>query len=147
MLFGPPGWRPAYMGGRQTPPPVTADHEKYDVSVSTRARVYLTVQFVALMGPVALYLFQYASMSLVLKGSFATWVVCSTLLFAFLFESRHPGVRIAETGRLLCLLPGMWWLQQAGLIPAAIWPVVATAGFVAVSIVYVWRSYSTDGAV
>ena len=144
MVFGPPGWRPDYMGGPVAPPPI-ADDSKYDASVPASARTYLTVQFLALMMPVAFYLFESARMAGVLKASFALWIVLSTILFGFLFESRHPGVRMAETARLLCLLPGIWWLQQAGLVPPSIWPLVAVAGFVATSTFHVWRHYSLEG--
>jgi sterol desaturase/sphingolipid hydroxylase (fatty acid hydroxylase superfamily) len=50
VIFGPPAWRPADLGGPVTIPEVTAEtFEKYDPQSATRVKWYAFVQFVAVL--------------------------------------------------------------------------------------------------
>lgn len=50
-VFGHPGWRPAALGPRIVPPPVSAtDFAKYEPPVARPLKVYALVQFVGVLG-------------------------------------------------------------------------------------------------
>jgi sterol desaturase/sphingolipid hydroxylase (fatty acid hydroxylase superfamily) len=77
----PPGWRPAELGGFQAPTEVDrASYQRFEVPVSTRVKIYVLLQFVALNLFAAWFLQRQQALGTGLRVAFAiaiVWTVCS----------------------------------------------------------------------
>ena len=122
MLFQHPGWLPDYLGGVQTPSTPDSDFYKYNADVSFLwAKLYIFVQFIALMGITAFFLFTYNDYSNLIKIGFLFWIVWSSVKLGMLFESQSNILLVSEFLRLIFLPVGLWVLNEVGLeIPALI---------------------------
>ncbi len=128
MLFGPPGWRPEYMGGYDAPQPVPEHYEKYNAHLAgARMQRYVVVQFLFAMGIVAFYLFQFGTFPVSVKIAMAAWIMVTTVTFGVFFESRRPGVWLLEVVRQVTIGVGAWWLGAEGLLTAPYGMVVPLA--------------------
>ena len=103
MLFGPPGWMPEYLGGYQAPHDFEPGYTKYDQDIRRSAHGYILVQFLFVLGTVAYFLFEFSDLSSGVQAFLAVWVILSTLLFGFLFESTGRWVTVLEVCRLLTI--------------------------------------------
>jgi alkylglycerol monooxygenase len=86
----PPGWRPAELGGFQTPPEVDrATYERFEVPVSTRVKGYVFVQFMALNILVAWFLQRQEGLEAGLRVVIALAIVWSVVTLAALLDGRR----------------------------------------------------------
>ena len=130
--FKPPGWRPAYAGGREQPG--EPQQLKYDVCIDPRRNYYLLAQF-ALLGAFCLSIIWF-------QAVFGAWEILLLCLLsilhmsglAWLFEGRRAAdvfelLRIASYGIFLLLLQPhvhMYYLLlllllSALSVPAFLW--------------------------
>ncbi|MBL0912038.1 MAG: sterol desaturase family protein [Bacteroidia bacterium] len=106
--FRPPGWRPAYAGGRETPY-MPAEVHKYDVQIHSGRNAYIVSQF-ALLGAFCLSVIWF-------QAAFSVWEICLFSLLsvlhmsgiAYLFEGRRAAdvfevLRVLSYGVFLALL-------------------------------------------
>ena len=110
ILFRPPGWLPEYLGGPMSPETPPADYEKYNRSTSRWMNLYVLGQFIIGLLFIAIYLFKNADFDGTTKIVFALWIIWTTTMFGFLFESSNRWVPMLEVIRLLTIPVGMFYL-------------------------------------
>ncbi len=114
VLFRPPGWMPAYLGGPQKPGAVDPAYHKYNADAPLRwAKGYIFIQFLAALVIVSFYLFNVSTLPQGAQVTLAAWVIVTTLMFGFMFEARGLWVAVLEVTRLLALPVGAYLLVQA----------------------------------
>jgi hypothetical protein len=90
VFVKPPGWRPAELGGFETPPEVDrASYERFSVPVTGKTKAYVFVQFVALNLFVAWYLQGQAGLPGALRVGFGAAIVLSVVSLASLLDGRR----------------------------------------------------------
>lgn len=126
ILFNKPGWLPEYLGGYQQPENPAPSYRKYDLHTTTAMNLYIFVQFVGALGINAYYFFTNTSFDPTVKALYAVWIIFTTLMFGFLFESNNRWLKGLEVLRLLLIPFGVYGLIVAGynlpfwLLPAGI---------------------------
>jgi len=116
ILFNKPGWMPAYLGGYQAPKKVGENYKKYNSSASRQMKIYVFVQFLALLAGASFYFFKNTEFDPLVKILFTTWIVASTLSFGFLFESKGQWLlTVFETLRLLAIPFGIHVFEFNGI--------------------------------
>lgn len=115
ILFNPPGWLPDYLGGFEAPQPVRADYRRYNRQTTLQMNLYILVQFLLALGLYALFFFKNADFEPLVKAAYAVWIILTTLMFGFLFESRHNWLAGLELLRLLSIPFGLYQLSGFGL--------------------------------
>jgi len=116
VLFNKPGWMPDYLGGHQTPKEVPPSYQKYDTQNATKINLYILSQFVIALLFNALYFFKNTDFSNEIKIGFAVWIVLSTLMFGFLFETKSKWLPIFEVVRLSSIPIGLYFIQLSGFV-------------------------------
>ena len=137
IVFGPPGWRPAALGGPERPPEVSATtFEKFDPPVPGPLAAYGFAQFAVAIGA-TLFLLRHAAQGVDAGlAASAFFVVVALAGVAGVFE-RAQWARPLETARLVALGAACLALGLRGTAPAAVaWGGVA---FAAASLVVLWR--------
>jgi sterol desaturase/sphingolipid hydroxylase (fatty acid hydroxylase superfamily) len=113
ILFMPPGWYPAYLGGFQQAPVVDASYQKFDNKAPTLAiNVYILVHFLISLGVTSYYLFNNQHLDLTVKIIVVVWIVFTSMIFGFLFENRSRLLLGLELVRLLYLPVALLVLAQ-----------------------------------
>jgi len=120
MLFKPPGWLPEYLGGFEAPQPVREDYRRYNRQTTLQMNVYILVQFLLALVLYAFFFFKNGDFEPLAKVIYAVWIILTTLMFGFLFESRRNWLAGLELLRLLSIPLGLYQLSGIGL------PVVAS---------------------
>ncbi len=115
ILFKRPGWFPEYLGGYQAPFEVADDYKKYNKNINLGINTYLLIQFIVALTTYAAYFFKNTDMEPIVKIAFASWIIITTLMFGFLFESRNNWVKLLEIFRLVMIPIGTYFLQRNGL--------------------------------
>ena len=143
ILFKPPGWKPAYLGGADIPPEVPATYHKYDVKTTLQLNLYIFVQFLLALGLYALFFFKSGDMLGSIKGAYAIWIVLTTLMFGFLFELNKIWLAALEIIRLLSIPVG---IVSLGIFPDwAFWAsMVFSAGSIACFLFLFIKTASPD---
>jgi alkylglycerol monooxygenase len=138
ILFKPPGWMPEYLGGYQRPTDPPDTYQKYNVHTTMMMNLYILVQFIAALGFIAYYFFTNTHFGPAVKSLYAVWIIFTTLMFGFLFESNNRWLKSLEVLRLLLIPAGVYGLIVAGFaIP--IWLLVVSSIFAGGSIlVFFW---------
>lgn len=139
VLFKPPGWLPEYLGGPMKPQEVNEAYEKYDIHPNSLwMNLYIIGQFVAAMIFNSLYFFGNGSFNPVTKVVYAMWIIITTLMFGFLFESRKRWLAGLEVLRLVFVPAGLYWMGQTGFeIP--IWTLPLAVAYTLASIgIFQW---------
>ncbi len=134
VLFFPPGWLPDYLGGPQRPAVVQKGYQKYDTRTILQMNVYILVQFLATLGLSALYFFRNADFGDATKVAYACWIIITTLMFGFLFESRKRWLTGLELLRLLLIPVGLWAISMQGVVAFPYWVLTFAGVFSAFSI-------------
>jgi sterol desaturase/sphingolipid hydroxylase (fatty acid hydroxylase superfamily) len=97
VFFKGPGWRPAYLGGPQTPPQVDPKrHPKYNTPVSAGLSYYVLFQYVLLIVAASVFLFSNSKFGEYFEGwqanfwrvSLAGWIFLSIASLGGLLEKR-----------------------------------------------------------
>ncbi len=105
MLVKRPGWRPAYLGGAYTAPPVEPEQvTKYDTTISPRLNQYILIQFIVILVAATFFLLEAEGMGwleLILGNFLVLW---SLLSLGGLLELKTWAFRI-EQFRLVLLTP------------------------------------------
>ena len=104
ILFNKPGWQPDYMGGSLTPTMPDQDYRKYETpSLPSRNR-YVFAHFLLLLVIVPLFFFVQKDIFLPLRFCYASWIVMTTLSFAFMFEKPTAWLWWFEVIRLMAMV-------------------------------------------
>lgn len=104
VIFGPPDWRPADLGGPVTIPEVSpATFEKYDPPVSRAVKWYAFVQFVAVLAGTLVALKAAETLPGWQLAAIVFYVALSLSNLGSLLESA-PWVRPIETARLVTMI-------------------------------------------
>jgi hypothetical protein len=113
ILFMPPGWYPAYLGGFQQAPVVNDDYQKFNATApALGVNSYILIQFLASLGATSYYMFNNPTMDLTSKIVAAVWIVYTSMIFGFLFENRSKWLIGLELMRLFYLpIAGVIMLQ------------------------------------
>lgn len=124
ILFMPPGWLPDYLGGVASADEVPENYEKYQVSTGIGTKLYVLFQFVPALLVNAWYFFSFENLPISIMFFIACWIIGTTLVFGFWFESAGKRwLQVFEVFRLLVLLPGYLYVSQQiqgipdGLLP------------------------------
>jgi sterol desaturase/sphingolipid hydroxylase (fatty acid hydroxylase superfamily) len=151
VLFYPPGWRPEYLGGPQRPTEVTDDYHKYNKRTILQMNLYIFAQFLGTLGLSAFYFFKNEDFSDVTKVFFAIWIIVSTLMFGFLFESSQRWLVGLEVFRLLVIPVGLWAMTSYGIALLPIWliplSVLFSAGSIFAFLFLIQKTYKIKGLV
>jgi len=140
MFIKPPGWLPAYMGGRQYAPAINPAYKKYNPEISKKLSVYLIIQYVFIVGVTSYFMFfgkpiinEEATREMVARSIYiAFYIVLSITSVGFLLERRKFSV-ILEIFRLLCLGGlGLFFLNEVYSILA----IIILAGICLLSLVH-----------
>lgn len=141
MLFRPPGWLPDYLGGPQKPMAPPAGYQKYNAGTGRMVNVYVLSQFIIGLLFIALFLFMNGDFDLLTKGVYAGWIIWTTLMFGFLFETSNRLVPFLEFIRLLSMPVGVFGLISLPIgLPS--WSLWAASGICVISmaaLVYILR--------
>ncbi len=128
VLFSPPGWLPDYLGGPVKPKEVEPGYRKYDVHPNTLwMNLYILTQFLVALLLNAVYFFSVGNFEPATKVGYAAWMIVTTLMFGFLFESPSRWLGALEVLRLLCIPLGLYLMGNAGVaVPAWALPLAIT---------------------
>lgn len=133
ILFKPPGWMPEYLGGVHKPGEVTGDYQKYNEHTTTAINIYIFIQFMAALAINSLYFFQSKQFDPTTKVIYAIWIITTTLMFGFLFESKSRWPAVLEVLRLLAIPVGFFAMAVFDYaVPQ--WVFITGAVFAALSI-------------
>lgn len=100
VLFMPPGWRPAYLGGTIAVPEIDRSHyQKYDTSSLAPLNYYVFFQYVFTLLGASFFLFTADKLPMILKLLSATLIVVAIVNCGALFEKKK-WVYVAEFIRL-----------------------------------------------
>lgn len=137
-IVKPPGWLPQSMGGQRLPPDIEPEVYKYDAKASRKLNGYIFFQYVLLAGGTFAYLLQmpYFDQHWVLKTLTGVAIICSTMSFGALFESRSWATAL-EIFRLIWATCLTYYLIL-GFTFSALYISVAFV-FLAVSILWLYR--------
>jgi alkylglycerol monooxygenase len=151
VLFYPPGWRPEYLGGPQRPTEVTDDYHKYNKRTILQMNLYIFAQFLGALGLSAFYFFKNEDFSDATKVIFAIWIIVSTLMFGFLFESNKRWLVGLEVFRLLVIPVGLWAMTTYGAALLPLWlipvSVLFSAGSILAFLFLIQKTYKIKGLV
>lgn len=142
ILFKPPGWLPDYLGGYEAPPEVPSDYQKFDIPIAQGVNYYVFLQFLAAAVFNAYFFFQYTTFNIPTQCVYGLWIVITTMMFGFLFESKGRWLALIEIPRLLMIPFGVYAMIQMGhSFPT--WSIFITAIFAVFSIfAFLWvQSY------
>lgn len=121
VWVAPPGWQPAYLGGRQYPKPVSVEtFEKFDTHASKGLSAYTLVQFSILMVLATAYLAIANKLDLWVSLLYAGNIFITLASIGGLFEKKKWGF-VAEFIRLFSLP----WLAFLLPISSPVWLGVA----------------------
>lgn len=137
ILFKPPGWLPDYLGGFDQPGPVSEDYQKYNRRTTLQMNLYIFLQFLLALGLYAFYFFKNGDFDGTTKGIYAVWIIITTLMFGFLFETRSKWLAGLEVLRIVTIPVGLYAMQVFA-IPI----IIGVAVFCALSLfafVYLYR--------
>lgn len=90
ILFRPPGWFPAELGGPQQPPKITVDtQEKFDTHIPAQLNYYVFAQFVLLLGMTSYFLFSFDSIALLSRLALLIYIILSITAFGLMLENNR----------------------------------------------------------
>lgn len=114
LLFLPPGWLPATLGGPQTAPEVSKETaKKFDTRISMQMNTYVFIQFVITLGITSWFLFTYEQMSLSNGLIVMLYVLISITATGMLLEGSRWAV-FMERLRLIGMLLVFFYLHHDG---------------------------------
>jgi alkylglycerol monooxygenase len=137
VMFMPPGWRPAYMGGPLTVPEVDrTQYRKYDLESPTPLNYYVLFQFVITLVGASVFMFSVGQLDTFAKLASAGMVMWAIVNCGGLFEQRN-WVYVLEWVRLTVSSIALGYLfRSSGQFG---WLVVGLAAFCLVSSVWLYR--------
>jgi len=115
ILFNKPGWQPDYMGGYIAPQKVAVGYRKYDTLNTTFINLYVFFQFVGALLVGSYFLFNVDAFSIAGKTLMVSWVIGTTIMFGYLFETNKWWLSLLEVVRLLCLPMLLFFLVKDGM--------------------------------
>lgn len=109
VLFKPPGWRPAYLGGPIEPKEIDTERKLYDEDVNPNLHFYIVLQFGLLLAFVSFFLFGISNFDVTKQIVGVGFIVLSTITIGTLFEyKRWP--KMLEVFRLFLIVPVLYYL-------------------------------------
>lgn len=117
-VFGPPGWRPASLGGREQAPEVTPENAApWDPVVSPALAAYGFTQFVVALAGAFVLLLQAETLPMLHLAAGGFWVTMALAGIGGGFESARWAGPI-ETARHVVLAGALAMLGATGAVPA-----------------------------
>lgn len=108
----PPGWKPAYLGGREIPKSIDkSTYKKYDADGSRIVQIYVAVVFIQSMALSVAMLFGFPDFGNLELAHLTISTILGLLVCGGLLEG-HKMVRNAEFARILVLIFGFGLLYQ-----------------------------------
>ncbi|MFT5184670.1 MAG: alkylglycerol monooxygenase [Flavobacteriales bacterium] len=102
MVFMPPGWYPASMGGVKPPPPITGDEVKYNRTIPKNLNVYIIVQYIIVLGITSGFLFTFQEYNTNLQVAFAAAIAFFVFTLGDVLD-KNPRGKYLEILRLLLI--------------------------------------------
>lgn len=135
ILFGPPGWKPDYMGGLSVATDVSSrNFEKYDTKVPVSLNYYVFFQYLIVLGGTSFFLFSLDKFDILGKVVASLFIIWSIVNLGAIFESRK-WVIVSEFLRLVTIAIGSgWWAMNSLQQP---WPVLVS-GLLLLIVSLVW---------
>ena len=137
-----PGWRPAYLGGPQSPQPVRNDSRpKYGIPAPIGLNYYVLAQYFILLVTATVFLFTNAKFGNYFAGGWATfwkvglaaWILLSIMSLGGLLD-RKGWAPFVEAGRILLLVAGLTALLMGN--PWLIWVIAGAVAYAIGSMVW-----------
>ncbi len=126
LLFLPPGWFPAELGGPQRPPVITvATLDKFDTHIPAGLNYYVFVQFTLMLGATSYFLFSFDAMPLSSRLVLLVYILLSITTVGLILENNRRAATF-ELIRLLSTAMAAWLLLSFGTIQASL-PIVSAA--------------------
>jgi len=122
-LFKPPGWYPASLGGFRPAPTVPEGFRKFESRVSAAMQIYILIQYAAVIGVVAVFLFNLPAFSPGKKGALVAFALLSMLSFGLLFDRARWAftIELLRLALVLAVSAGLWWPAMVGVAASAVW--------------------------
>ncbi len=116
ILFGPPGWKPEYMGGAPELKEVTNESfHKYDTDIPAKLNYYVLFQYLLVLGGTSLFLFNTDKLDTTGQITASMLILWSIVNLGAIFEGR-AWVYYSEMLRLPVLAMAMlFWFDDAGV--------------------------------
>ena len=102
MVFMPPGWYPASMGGIKPPPPITGNEVKYNRTVPKSLNIYIITQYIIVLGITSGFLFTFQEYDTSLQIAFAVAIAFFVFTLGDVLDKKPRG-RYLELLRLLLI--------------------------------------------
>ncbi len=119
LIWKPPGWYPAELGGFRPPKEVDKrSYRKYDVVLSTGLNVYLLLHYLIILLITSLFLFNAGGLDLLLQISISVFIVLSIAFLGIIFDDREKALRLELSRFSLSLIAGIY-LYYIGIV--ALW--------------------------
>lgn len=126
LLFLPPGWFPAELGGPQRPPVITvATQDKFDTHIPAGLNYYVFVQFALMLGATSYFLFSFDAIPLSSRLVLLVYILLSITTVGLILENNRRAATF-ELIRLLSTAMAAWLLLSFGTIQVSL-PIVSTA--------------------
>ena len=141
ILFKPPGWKPAYLGGLESPNMPKDNYEKYNRQISVKLNGYVIFQFLILLAIVPPFFFIEKDLSMGLKLFYAFWIMWTTISFGLIFEVQTKYFKFFEVLRLISLPLFVWYLGIWDIIPMEIFYITLCVAVISIiTFMYLERS-------
>ncbi len=101
MVFMPPGWYPASMGGVKPPPPITGKEVKYNRTIPKILNIYIIVQYIVVLGITSGFLFTFHSYSTYVQMAFAVAIAFFVFTLGDVLDKNPRGVYLEFIRQLL----------------------------------------------
>ena len=113
VLWKPPGWRPAELGGFEKAPEVDrATYQKYDVPVSAGTKLYVFAQFAFLTTLTAVFLNRQAALGSGVRLAAGIAIVASVVSLGGLLDRRAWAPLLEGIRSVSLVLLAVYWLRS-----------------------------------
>lgn len=116
LLFLPPGWLPAELGGPQFAPEITpATAEKFDTQIPVTLNYYVFVQFVFILGITSYFLFSFENFDVLTNVLFVALILISVTAAGLILEAGRNAFYV-EILRIIGTVFFYFYLMQNGIL-------------------------------
>lgn len=134
LVFAPPGWYPASMGGFRPPPEVDSKtYEKYDIIISPQLNFYLFAQYVMVLGVAATFMFTLSYYTVFIQVLYAVGMIGSVAVLGMLFENKAKA-NLLESMRFLALSGLAFYMFMSGILPFWVSILVLVVGLISLMV-------------
>lgn len=132
LLFHPPGWYPAELGGPKSPPEITeVNAQKFDIQLPQWMNYYVFIHFVIVLAIASYFLFSFDTFDLLLRIAVACIVIYSITVIGGLLELRSWSLWL-EFVRLLLLIASAFTISEFSLTTGGEYVFILTSFFIAI---------------